>query len=66
MLLGGRAGYPQRMTGPISKDGRSQWDGQAWQPIPSPPKAKLTAHNYFQMALIAFVVVVVLGWLATR
>lgn len=54
------------MSGPISPDGRSQWNGAEWVPIPAPPKAKLTAHNYFQIALIAAAVFVVLAWLATR
>jgi hypothetical protein len=62
----GEAGYSRRMTGQISPDGRSQWDGEQWQAIPPPPKARLTAHNYFQITLIALTVVVVLAWLSTR
>lgn len=49
--------------GPLSPDGRSQWDGTEWRPIPEAPKQKLTAHNYFQIALIVLAVVVVLGLL---
>lgn len=49
--------------GPISPDGRNQWNGSEWVPIPPPPKAKLTAHNYFQIALIFLVVIVAMGML---
>lgn len=48
------------MSGPISPDGRNQWNGEEWVAIPPPPKAKMTAHNYFQVALVFLAVIVVL------
>lgn len=45
-------------NGPISPDGRSQWNGTEWVAIPAPPKQKLTAHNYFQIVLIFGAVIV--------
>ena len=53
------------MSGPISPDGRHQWDGEKWNPIPPPPKAKMTTHNYFQIALIVLVAFVVIALLAS-
>ena len=43
--------------GPLSPDGRHQWNGEKWEKIPSTP---MTAHAWFQVAaIVVFVTLVV-------
>lgn len=49
-------------TGPISKDGRHQWDGEKWVAIPPPPMSGTDkAHDAFQIFLVVLIVVAVLA-----
>lgn len=50
------------MSGPLSPDGRHQWNGDAWVPVSKPP---MSLHQWFQIGLVVFLVVVVLAALVT-
>lgn len=51
-------------TGPTSPDGRHQWDGEEWVPIPPPPRSALDRlHGWFLVLVVVLVVIAVLGWL---
>lgn len=47
--------------GPVSPDGRHQWDGVEWVPIPAPPVKRMELHDYFQVFCIVLLVVIVFG-----
>lgn len=50
----------------LSPDGKHQWDGTQWTPVPAPPKSGANkAHAAFQVFLVVLVVVVVLAALST-
>lgn len=53
-------------NGPLSPDGRSQWNGTEWVRIPSPPRRKGdTAYAVFIAFAIVLVVVLIIGVLAS-
>lgn len=52
-------------SGPISRDGRHQWNGSEWVPIPPPPIKKMGAHDYFQLFAYTVIALVVIGVLAS-
>lgn len=53
------------MTGPLSPDGRSEWNGSEWIPIPPPPKPKRRFEDWFRIACVVLIVLFVLGAIIT-
>lgn len=47
-------------NGPLSPDGRSQWNGTDWVPVPPSPRSKMRREDYARMLAWIVLTVIVL------